>query len=166
MKFGEIIDKVKPNKLDTLSSKVLQLLGQRYIEKHSNHFLANHTNQPIANELIKYATKYPNASGLHNACALVNCLGMIENRPGWMSEKISFLLNKALGANIAQEYTINHAILKKEPKHLKDEFVDFLIEHHPQLKNYSSKQIINNDLPFYDTSNNNHDSAINHQNQL
>ncbi|MCF6776994.1 hypothetical protein L3V83_10490 [Thiotrichales bacterium 19X7-9] len=138
MKFGEILKQVEKGSLKTLTPKVVQDLGKRYLEKypektefHSNQKIAeklsNLNEYSVFNDDIKNEKLSKN--GIYPTVFLVETLGSLDNTNGWLAEKISSLLNKAMDSNIELVCNISSnsgCLMSRVPRFVVDEFYTVL----------------------------------------
>jgi hypothetical protein len=134
MKFGEIINHVEKGNLDSLLSRknILQELGNRYLEKFSGCTSFMHSNHEIADQLSN-----KNFVNSLDACDyLIDLLKNLPNMSGWLAQKSTKILNKALNVEVKTAYITGEHIFLKTPESVYQTFKSI-------FKSYKSNWLIN-----------------------
>ncbi|QGP60740.1 hypothetical protein PsalMR5_00748 [Piscirickettsia salmonis] len=130
MKFGQILQRVQPGDLSSINAHILKELGQRYLNQYPEaglYFSGHHSQQDKALELVAFACQNPALTPDKYCNKLIDLMSELTNASGWLSDRITRLLNKVLQTHILKSNVITGVNPQIKLRDVKDIARDFRV---------------------------------------
>ncbi|MCF6765202.1 hypothetical protein L3V82_05415 [Thiotrichales bacterium 19S3-7] len=104
MHFNEVINRVKAGDLTTLNQEIVGQVGVCYIDKFGDKPSRLHKHQDISKQLIEFS-QIDDTDISPFECASMLVVMLKQLSPGWLSDRISELLNHTLQSDVQTSFS-------------------------------------------------------------